>query len=304
MDVLLRSGFLAAVGGRRAADRALAEGEWQRVLRGTYAPRGTLDLGVRCRAAALLLPDHALVADRCLLWLHGVDVLPPGVPQLEVVVPRGRVVPRRTGVAAREAAVPDGDRSVIGDLRLWCLRPARAVADLLRLLPLQEAVVVADAAQHADLVSGEELHDELLRHVGLRGVLRAGNALSLSDGRAESPPESRVRLQLVLAGLAPQPQYVVREGGRFLARVDLAFPVHRVAIEYDGRAVHEREDVFARDRQRQNALVAAGWIVLRFTADDLRRGAAGLVAQVQAALASRRSPSLPVIMELVPAGRA
>lgn len=285
VDVVLRSEFLRAVGGRRAADRALADGTWQRVLRGTYAPAGELDLTARCRAAGLLLPAHALVADRCLLWLHGVDVLPPGPPQLEVVVPRGAVVPQRAGVRARSAAVPVRDRGEVHGVR--CLRAARAAADLLRRLDLREGVVVADAVQHAGLVVADDLREELLLHAGLRGVLRAGRALDLSDARAESPPESRLRLALVLAGLAPVPQHEVHAGGRFLARVDLAFPHLRVAIEYDGREVHEREDVFSRDRQRQNDLVRAGWLVLRFTAADLRWGAAGAVAQVRAALSTR-----------------
>ena len=38
------------------------------------------------------------------------------------------------------------------------------------------------------------------------------------------------------------------------------------------------------DYARQNALVAAGWTVLRFTAADLRHGAAPAVAQVLALL--------------------
>lgn len=72
--------------------------------------------------------------------------------------------------------------------------------------------------------------------------------------------------------------------GRFVARVDLALPDLRLAIEHDGQAVHERPGVFTSDRRRQNALVAAGWTVLRFTAADLRRGAAPAVAQVLAYL--------------------
>jgi very-short-patch-repair endonuclease len=224
------------------------------------------------------------VADRCLLWLLGVDVLPPGPPRLEVVVPRLAVVPRRDGVRAREADVPPEDRWVLPPSGVRGLRPARAVADLLRLLPRAEAVVVADAVQHAGLVDGDHLRDELTAHAGLRGVRRAATALRLSDPLAESPPESRLRLLLVDAGLRPVSQHdVVGPDGRWLARVDLAFPAARVAVEYDGRAVHEREDVFARDRQRQNALVRAGWVVLRYTAGDLRRGSL-VVAEVRACL--------------------
>ncbi len=120
----------------------------------------------------------------------------------------------------------------------------------------------------------------------MRQALRA---VDLSCPLAESPPESRLRLQLVLAGLEPVPQYEVRDaGGRFLGRVDLAFPAARVAVEYDGRAVHEREDVFARDRQRQNLFVRAGWVVLRYSAADLRAGALwGIASQVAAAVAAR-----------------
>ena len=284
-EVLLRDELLSRLGTRVALDRALAEGEWKRVLRGTYA-RGAEPDGTALRAAAVLrqLPPASWVADRCLLWLLGVDVLPPGPPRLEVVVPRGAVVPRREGVRAREAAVPPHDRYLLQPSGVRCLRTERAVADLLRLLPRREAVVVADAVQHAGLATAEELRAELQRHAGLRGVRLAQERLALADPLAESPPESRLRLALLDAGLEPVCQHdVVDPSGRWLARVDLAFPAHRVAVEYDGRAVHEREDVFARDRQRQNALVRAGWVVLRYTAADLRH-LHRVVAEVEACL--------------------
>ena len=200
------------------------------------------------------------------------------------MVPRLAVVPRRTGVLSREAALPDADIGVLADSGLRALRPARAVADLLRRLDLLEAVVVADAVLRARLCTLEELRAELLAHTGLRGVVQARRALTLADPRAESPPESRLRVLLVLAGLDPVPQFEVRAGAGWY-RVDLAFPELRIAVEYDGREVHDRSDVFTADRRRQNALVAHGWVVLRFTAADLRRDRQqGLIATVQAAV--------------------
>jgi very-short-patch-repair endonuclease len=66
------------------------------------------------------------------------------------------------------------------------------------------------------------------------------------------------------------PQFDVHgPDGCWVARVDLALPGLRIAIEYDGREVHDRPDVFVHDRRRQNALVGAGWTVLRFSAADL-----------------------------------
>ena len=281
-DVLLRPELLRLLGGRHALDRALDAGEWQRLLRGTYAPSSAVpDLRLRAAAAARLLPDHAVVADRCLLWLLGVDVLPPGPPVLEVVVPRGAVVPRRRDVRARTADVLTRDVVRLGPQAVPCLRPRRAVADLLRQLPLVEAVVVADAVQHHGLTGVEALQEELDAHAGLKGVVQARRALVHSNPRAESPPESRLRLALREVGLVPVPQFVVLDAdGRFVARVDLALPEQRIALEHDGQAVHDRPDAFVADRRRQNALVAAGWTVLRFTAADLRRGAAPAVAQV------------------------
>lgn len=285
MEVLTRPELTLRLGGRRRLDRALAEGGWQRVMQGAYVPAGvTITLAVRARAAQRLLPAHAYVADRCLLWLLGVDVLPPGPPLLEAVVPRGVVIPRRKGLVIREAMLPAGDRCRL-DNKVRCLRPTRAVADLLRRLPLADAVVTADASQRARVCSDAELRQELVAHAKLRGVRQAFAVLDLCDPKAESPPESRVRLLLRQAGLAPVAQFDVADAaGKWIARVDLAFPSHKVAIEYDGREVHEREDVFTRDRRRQNDLVRAGWIVLRFSAEDLRRRPHTIVAQVCEAL--------------------
>jgi very-short-patch-repair endonuclease len=286
-EVLLRDELLTRLGSRRALSRALSEGGYRRVLRGTYVRRDTPDdLAVRVQAAHRLLPSECWVADRCLLWLLGVDVLPPGPPRLEVVVPRGAVVPRRHGLRAREAAVPQRDRHELHPYEVPSLRPVRAVADLLRLLPHVEAVVVADAVRRARLVTAEELTTELAAHTRLRGVRRAAEALRRSDGLAESPPETRLRLMLQDAGLGPVAQHEVRDSrGLLVARVDLALVEARIAIEYDGRVVHERDDAFVRDRRRQNALVRAGWTVLRFTADDLHRPSS-VVAAVRACLAA------------------
>ena len=47
--------------------------------------------------------------------------------------------------------------------------------------------------------------------------------------------------------------------------LDMAFERQRLAIEVDGRETHDNDDAFETDRERQNALVIAGWTVIRFT---------------------------------------
>jgi very-short-patch-repair endonuclease len=65
-----------------------------------------------------------------------------------------------------------------------------------------------------------------------------------------------------------------------VARVDFAWPGHRVALEYEG-AWHTTR--VAADRRRIEALQAAGWRVLFVTAADLHSTAA-LIARIAGAL--------------------
>jgi very-short-patch-repair endonuclease len=96
--------------------------------------------------------------------------------------------------------------------------------------------------------------------------------------------ETRVRLLIVLAGLPrPQSQLIVTDLlGRFVARADLGYDVHRLIVEYDG-AFHweqRRED----DRRRE-AMRGLGWTVLVFSADDYYKTPGATIERVRSALA-------------------
>jgi very-short-patch-repair endonuclease len=86
-------------------------------------------------------------------------------------------------------------------------------------------------------------------------------------------------------------QFRVFVNGRFVARVDLAWPECRVAIEYDGQW-HGQPGQLHADRHRLNRLVTAGWLVLHVTSLRLRTDLDGIVTEVTTALASRR-PARP-----------
>lgn len=284
MAVLTHAELLVTLGGRHAVARAVDCGQWVRVLRGVYTD-GEVDLRVRAAAADRVLPATAVVSGRSALWLCGAEHVQDGRADLEVLVPRGVVLPRRTGLSAREGLVEPRDLGAVGGLP--CLRASRAALDVARRELLPAAVGVLDATLHAGLAVPGQLVEELDRAFGLRGVQTARTAVALADGRAESPPESCVRIALVQGGLEPVPQHVVLDAtGRFVARVDLALVHERIALEYDGRASHGTAEAFVRDRQRQNDLVALGWRVLRFTAEDLR-DPYGVVLRVRALLAPR-----------------
>jgi very-short-patch-repair endonuclease len=78
--------------------------------------------------------------------------------------------------------------------------------------------------------------------------------------------------------------------------VDIAFPLLKVAVEIDGRLHEDDKELFESDRWRQNALVADGWRVLRFTWNMLQEHPEDVVATVRAAMARKgyaSGPGLP-----------
>ncbi|HEY6424938.1 MAG TPA: hypothetical protein VIY28_17205, partial [Pseudonocardiaceae bacterium] len=143
-----------------------------------------------------------------------------------------------------------------------------------------------DAALRAALVGQREMQLYLVgRHD--RGIVQARRALELADSRAESHPESQMRVHLVLGGLHPEVQYCICHRGRVVGRADLAFPERRLAVEYDG-AWHGAPLQVGRDRDRLNRLHAAGWDVAFVTAQHLREPRL-LVGMVRGALQARQA---------------
>lgn len=112
--------------------------------------------------------------------------------------------------------------------------------------------------------------------------------IELMDPAAESAPESRLRVRIVMAGLPiPTAQYEVTRDGTFLARVDLAWPELKIAVEYDGRW-HASASQLERDRRRLNRLLGADWLVFHVTADHMRHGLDDLLNEIHAAIKVRR----------------
>jgi very-short-patch-repair endonuclease len=223
--------------------------------------------GARIAGAALIVPPSAVFGGRSAAYLLGAEALVDAATPVEVVVPEAERFGPVAGLRIRRTLLPEDDvRSV---RRFSCTVPVRTALDIARSEDLSDAVVALDVLLGRGLILPAHLREAAAALPVARGSRRARRAVALADARAESPPESRLRLLLRSAGLAPEPQYVVRDpDGRFIARVDLAFPDLRVAVEYDG-SWHGNPGQLARDRRRLNALVAAGWTVLHVTAADL-----------------------------------
>ncbi|MET0189306.1 MAG: type IV toxin-antitoxin system AbiEi family antitoxin domain-containing protein, partial [Pseudonocardia sediminis] len=188
-------------------------------------------------------------------WYGVLDRIPAGSP-VGVTVPQA--VRRR---------VPDGVRLRRRDLGPRDLARVRGVGVTgLALTALETAVALPDGVALLDRVLQRrlpfaELYAAYCRSVGSPGMSRARFLLVEVADRADSRAERRLIGLLRRAGLDGFERAV--PFGRWT--IDLAFPRHRVAIEFDGWAFHSGPDRFQNDRTKGNALVAAGWTVLRFT---------------------------------------
>ncbi|MQA13805.1 MAG: DUF559 domain-containing protein [Pseudonocardiaceae bacterium] len=123
---------------------------------------------------------------------------------------------------------------------------------------------------------------------------RVTGVIDLSDPRAESPMETRSRLVLVLRGLPrPELQFTVYDiDGVFVARVDMAYPRLRLAVEYDGRG-HLKQWQQEADAHRANLLDGCDWSVLRFTSTDVYGYPDEMFVRVQSSVARRSRLLLP-----------
>ncbi len=250
---------------------------WRRVRRDVYADaRLPVDHGLAISCCALTLPKGGLIAGRSAAWLYGVKQASADDP-VDVLVSLQRSWWSAKGTSVHIQEVPDEDRAMLG--RYGLTTPSRACLDIARWYEAVHAVPIVDALLATRLVGQPDLLDQLASAMG-HGIARARRTLALCDPRAESPPESVLRVRLILAGLpAPVAQFEVWHRGRFVARVDLGWPEVRVAVEYDG-VWHGASGQLGRDRRRLNALIAAGWTVIHVTATDMHQ-LTGVIVQLQ-----------------------
>ena len=117
----------------------------------------------------------------------------------------------------------------------------------------------------AELVAG------VPRFRGMRWVTVLRLMVQYVDGRAESPPESVLRLRWIEVHLpTPVPQLEVWDGAEFLARLDLANEDLRLGAEYDGDEWHSSPEQQEHDRARRKAVEErADWLIQPFVKANL-----------------------------------
>ncbi|OBH01965.1 hypothetical protein A5696_12835 [Mycobacterium sp. E2699] len=266
--------------------RALATGtvtrsqlrtRYRAVFRDVYIPND-VELTACAKARAAWLSTGAVLCGQSAAAALGTKCLGVAAPA-EVVRADRRGQP---GIIAHSYKLAEDEVRTVAGMRVTSA--ARTAFDLGRSLPAARAVPILDGLFNATGIKSTDAVAVADRHPGARGVRRLRAALELADGGAESPQETRVRLLLVSAGL-PKPETQI-EFRDLRIRVDMGWREWKVAVEYDG--VQHWNDRYQRswDIERIALLEAAGWCVIRVSAEMLSRPVV-IVERVKAKLIER-----------------
>ncbi|TQL68144.1 hypothetical protein FB381_2033 [Nocardioides albertanoniae] len=245
----------------------------RRLIKGVYLATEMGDsLDLRVAALKLVVPEDGVVVDRHAGWLLGADmVLAPGehldLQPLSLFLPAGRGRLRNELAHSGERTFGDDDIVEIGGLQVTSA--LRTAWDLGRVRWPERAIAAIDQMHRLGEYEPSEFLDGIDRFRGQRYVTTLRAVGPLADGRAESPPESVLRIwSKEVRGLDLVPQLEVRRAGRFLGRLDLGNEHLKIGDEYDGVEWHSSPEQLAHDRIRRGEMIDDGWLIEVFTKHD------------------------------------
>ncbi|WP_202501611.1 hypothetical protein [Streptomyces sp. SID5785] len=281
----------------RALYRELARSGWVRVVAGVWAEPGRrVDLLMRLRAeqalCARLVVSHLAAA---VLWRIEMPGAVAAVPEF-IDPERRKRSKRRDGLRVHRAVL--GPRDVSRRHGLLVTSPDRTLADLLLSgMPRDAWLVAVESALTCRTVGRDRpvRRGALTRLPAVEEAVRArpgarGEAvawLGLVDPRSGSVAETLARLAMVDAGLRPESQAEVDTGDGRRVFLDFLFREEGLAVEVEGYAYHGSREQHRRDVERFNRIQGCPEVraLLRFTAVEVFRRPARMVARVRAELA-------------------
>lgn len=255
---------------RSAVQRRVTSGEWSRVAVGIFVAASHLR-GPRSRArvAVLAVGDRAVLAGSAAAWwLHLTDAFPAHITVAANAKGRHARIPAGVRVTHQRIAAHD----IVEHERLRVTGVSLTALDA----AAECGVRVLDNAVLRGRVTLGDLVQTHRRYAGRRGWTSTGEMLRAMVTGARSEAER------ILVGIAREAGVVGWRANHPACGylIDLAYPAERVAIEVDGFAFHVDVGAFQHDRTKQNALVAAGWTILRFTWSDLTERRSTVMAQI------------------------
>lgn len=258
-------------------DFRVKTGRWIRCARGVYFvdDRPFTD-SARVRVGVWSYGPHAVATGLAAAWWHGITKYPPEI--VEATAPRASRLRVHPGTKLRRRDLDPHDVVERRGLRVTAL-PLTVVEAAAR---RGGGAKLMDTAlqRHTDL---RDLWRTHLRNKGRHGSPAARRLLiAAADGARSEAERSLIKLlkEAHITGWKANHRL-----GRYV--IDIAFPVHKLAIETDGWAFHHDQDTFQKDRVRQNEIALMGWQVLRFTWLDLTEYPQRVIAEIRFAIECR-----------------
>jgi very-short-patch-repair endonuclease len=236
--------------------RLVRSGDLMLDSRGHYAlPQADASLRTAARLSAVL--SHRSAAQ-----FHGwAQKSPPTTPELSVAKNRRLTTDQRRGVVIHRALLDSSDIDGLAT------SARRTIADCLRSLPEDEALAIADSVLRAQAESPSSLRVFVSTLKG-PGSRQAREVAVAANGLSANPFETELRRLATIAGLDVRPQ-VPLYTEHFLGRPDLVDVDRRIILEADSFEWHGSRRALVLDARRYNSFVAAGWLVLRFSWEDV-----------------------------------
>jgi len=251
--------------GRHAIARRLADGSLHRRHRGVYVVGSPIPLpGATQLAALFACGAGSLVSHRSAAALWG---LAHDGDEVQVTVV-GRHRRSRAGIDVTQVGSLD-QRDRRSRNGILVTAPARTLIDLAGVVDddadLERAVSEARALR---LIRDGEIEAALERARNRAGATRMRRFLSAETESGFTRLEAERRMwRLARDSGLPQPLCNARVNG---VEVDFVWPEQRLIVEVDGYQFHGHRRAFERDRRRDQALIAAGYRVMRVTWRQLR----------------------------------
>lgn len=253
-----------------------------RLRRGVYVAREPAAAEHRhllhARAVLATHDDRVVMSHvtAALLWDFPVMMSTPGPVTVSRIGDLTTPHRRHHGVWVCGSVLPRRDVQIRHGLRVTSSE--RTVLDCARYLPYRVGLAVADAAAHNNQLQWRTVERILSQMKGWKGIGRARQVLAHLDPKAESPGETWTRDVLTKAGFRVESQFAVRHHGDFVGRADFRICESRVLVEFDGSTKYGLTDdspreMLWREKVRHDALVRAGYEVVRLTWTDLAQPA-------------------------------
>lgn len=268
------------------------------VSRGIFIPTGANISGTAALAAYTQTHPQAVLSHLSAARLWGIP-LPPWAEndwRVHIAKPPSSGKPRRGNVVGHRLALREEEIVNLDGVRLTS--PERTWLDLASLLAVPDLVAVGDhlVCEHGQLhpvprsaiCARNDLVRVMARHHGMRGMKAARMAYELVRVGADSPPETKLRLALIDAGL-PEPElnHILFDlNGIPLVWPDAAYREYKISLQYDGLH-HEDSEQYEKDIGRLEKTKGLGWEEIRFAKTDLNGERPPAVQKVQRALSDR-----------------